>query len=278
MIFAGVEGGATQSKIILIKVQENAVHKLIELEGESLNCLLRGAEFTSGYVSKLIQSASENVHLSLPIDGVCMGLSGAENQEISQQLTQIFETKFSSVAKKCFVTSDSGASIAAAFKNGGVVIIAGTGSTCRYLNKCGELFGVGGHGHLIGDGGSGFWIVQRAIQTVFDDEDGLAPSKIPTKFLKALIMNHFQLKDIKDIFNLLYGTDFVKAHIASLCVKIAENAQKDPLCKNLFEQAGEILAKHLTAVSKHFDQELLENVPVLQVGSVFKSWQLLKPG
>ena len=47
-----------------------------------------------------------------------MGLSGAENQEISQQLTQIFETNFSSVAKKCFVTSDSGASIATAFKNG----------------------------------------------------------------------------------------------------------------------------------------------------------------
>ena len=41
------------------------------------------------------------------------------------------------------------------------MIIAGTGSTCRYLNKRGELFGVGGHGHLIGDGGSGFWIVQR---------------------------------------------------------------------------------------------------------------------
>lgn len=40
------------------------------MKGESLNCMLRGAEFTSDYVSKLIQSASEKLHLSLPIDGV----------------------------------------------------------------------------------------------------------------------------------------------------------------------------------------------------------------
>uniref|UniRef100_A0A914C7L7 N-acetyl-D-glucosamine kinase n=1 Tax=Acrobeloides nanus TaxID=290746 RepID=A0A914C7L7_9BILA len=278
MIFAGVEGGATHSKIILIKVQGHAVQKLIELKGESLNCMLRGAEFTSDYVSKLIQSASEKLHLSLPIDGVCMGLAGAGNIERSRKITQIFKQNFSHVARNCFVTTDAVAAIATAFKNGGIVIIAGTGSACRFLNRDGEIFGTGGHGHLIEDGGGGFWIAQQAIRTIFNDEEGLILAPYSTKHLKELIMNHFRLNEFEEILNLLYGTNFSKAKIASVCEEIAENAQNDPLCKLLFENAGVHLARHLVAISRNFDQELLKNVSVLQVGSVFKSWNLLKPG
>lgn len=94
--------------------------------------MLRGAEFTSDYVSKLIQSASEKLHLSLPIDGVvkmnnfkkiikifqCMGLAGAGNIERSRKITQIFKQNFSHVARNCFVTTDAVAAIATAFKNG----------------------------------------------------------------------------------------------------------------------------------------------------------------
>lgn len=46
---------------------------------------------------------------------------------------------------------------------GGVVLIAGTGSACRYLNDAGEIFGTGGNGHLIEESGGGFWISQRLI-------------------------------------------------------------------------------------------------------------------
>lgn len=41
------------------------------------------------------------------------------------------------------------------------MLIAGTGSACRFLNRDGEIFGTGGHGHLIEDGGGGFWIAQQ---------------------------------------------------------------------------------------------------------------------
>ncbi|CAF4867733.1 unnamed protein product, partial [Rotaria magnacalcarata] len=57
--------------------------------------------------------------------------------------------------------------------NGGVVIIAGTGSNCVVYNGDGSSKRAGGWGHLLGDEGSGYWIAQRAIKRVFDHADNL---------------------------------------------------------------------------------------------------------
>lgn len=107
-----------------------------------------------------------------------MGLAGAGNQETCRKLIQLFLRNHSSIARDCFVTTDAVASIATASRDGrplhfalnwinivfleGVVLIAGTGSACRYMDKIGEVFGTGGHGHLIEDSGSGFWIAQQS--------------------------------------------------------------------------------------------------------------------
>lgn len=107
----------------------------------------------------------------------------------------------------------------------------------------------------------------RAIRTIFNDEEGLILAPYSTKHLKEIIMNHFQLNEFEEILNLLYGTNFSKAKIASVCEEIAESkkfvdilgklfldAQNDPLCKLLFENAGVHLARHLVAISRNFDQ------------------------
>lgn len=41
------------------------------------------------------------------------------------------------------------------------MVVAGTGSSCRLLKADGTVCGVGGWGHQIGDGGSGYWIANR---------------------------------------------------------------------------------------------------------------------
>lgn len=78
-----------------------------------------------------------------------------------------------------------------------------------------------------------------------------------------------------------YGK-FDKAFISLLCKKIAELAKKgDKLAQFVFEEAGMHLAKAIAAVVKKAAKELVEReggVHVLCVGSVWKSWDLLKPG
>lgn len=75
---------------------------------------------------------------------------------------------------------------------------------------------------------------------------------------------------------------FNKSHFAGLCKELSKLAfSGDKLAAWIFEQAGEKLAQHIVALSPNFSEELLNQyggLPVVCIGSVWKSWELLKPG
>ncbi|KIH52024.1 hypothetical protein ANCDUO_17881 [Ancylostoma duodenale] len=114
--------------------------------------------------------------------------------------------------------------------SGGVVLISGTGSSCRVLLDDGRVFGVGGWGHVIGDGGSAFWIAIRAIRLIFDEDDGMETPHESTALIRKLMLEHFKIEDKVDILEHLYNK-FKKSHIASFtkvmaqrkCVKAAKH-------------------------------------------------------
>lgn len=101
-----------------------------------------------------------------------MGLSGAEDDVFNQKFMEYLNRQHHDIAAHFHLTTDSIISIASAFDQGitviekshqcflgGVTIIAGTGSTCRLLKADGSIYGVGGWGHLIGDGGESLYII-----------------------------------------------------------------------------------------------------------------------
>ncbi|EJW71768.1 hypothetical protein WUBG_17325 [Wuchereria bancrofti] len=157
------------------------------------------------------------------------------------------------------------------------VIVAGTGSACRLLKADSSVHGVGGWGHQIGDGGSAFWIARRLIQCIFDEEDGLHPSPHPISKTKRLFLEFFDLSDKAGILDILY-TNFDKSRIASFAAHVAKEANDDPLVRLVFRDAGEQLGLHVRAVSRNFDEEMLHNARLLLIGSVWRSWELLKDG
>jgi len=74
-----------------------------------------------------------------------------------------------------------------------------------------------------------------------------------------------------------------KTHFSGLAKAIADAAiQKgDPLCHWLFEDAGRELAQHVAAMVDDMSAALLSapgGLPVVCIGSVWKSWDLMKAG
>ncbi len=192
---------------------------------------------------------------------------------------------------KVFLGNDCLAPIFTAFRNGGIVLISGTGSNCILVNPIDESVQIssldqikysnsGGWGNILGDEGSAYWIAQKAIKYLIDMNDNFLEKDNKMDELQKLIFDHFQVECLSDLLPHFYS-DFKKQFIASLTQKIAETAETNALFRSFFEEAGYQMARHIIAIHPKIDKKLLlcpEGLPVVCAGSVFKSWPILKPG
>lgn len=127
---------------------------------------------------------------------------------------------------------------------------------------------------------SAWWIAHRAVKICFDHEDKLNLSPYDTSAVWEQIQKHFNIETRYDLLDHCYAK-FEKAFFANLCEKLSHLASKgDPLAMHLFDDAGRYLAKATGALLPHVSNDLLvkNNLNIVCVGSVWKSWKLLKDG
>ncbi|RWS06839.1 N-acetyl-D-glucosamine kinase-like protein [Dinothrombium tinctorium] len=279
--FIGVEGGASFSKAVLI-TETGTVLASVE-DAPSTNYLLVGVQLCEQRLNEIVQrlkaNASIDAHHVPEAIGLC--LSGCEDEENNKQFSRNLLQKFPSLATKCIVGSDTFGSIMTASPNGGIVLIAGTGSNSFLLNPNGTTKRCGGWGHLFGDNGSGFWIVNKAITAVLNADDSFDSLPYDIERVRDLIYKHFKIDTTFGLLEPAY-LNFSKTEFAALCVKLAEAANDgDKLSRFVFHEAGKELGKHVVALLPFVECTLLDSndgLKIVCVGSVFKSWNLLKDG
>jgi glucosamine kinase len=107
-----------------------------------------------------------------PLDAVCAGAAGLRAPETRDFLRARLAPLTSSGT--VIVVSDAELILPAAGLADGIAVICGTGSIAmgEYQGRNGRA---GGWGYLLGDEGSGYWIVRAALRTLLDRRDRAQP-------------------------------------------------------------------------------------------------------
>lgn len=278
--FGGLEGGATHSKFILYRSDGQV---LATSEGEGTNQWLIGLDECCRRIHGMLEAAKQNAKLAptTQLKAVGLSMSGADEKESQVKLIQHIKENYNKDSEEVFVASDTWGALFTATPDGGIVLIAGTGSNCQLINPDNTTRRCGGWGHLIGDEGSAYWITQLALKRLFDHDDNLNISRYSVECVRKIMHKYFQISENNGMLKYLYS-EFEKSKIAGMCRHIAEGAEEeDELCRDVFSEAGKVLAKHILAVEPSIQESLLTGkggLHVVTVGSVWKSWKFLKPG
>ncbi|KAH6948526.1 hypothetical protein HPB50_024963 [Hyalomma asiaticum] len=190
-VFAGVEGGATLSKAVVLNESGQI---LGWSEGHPVNHWLVGMNECQRLVYELVLAAKENAGLSqeVRLTSLSLCLSGCEQESTNNDLKELILKEHPDIASSVVVKSDVIGALKTVAPNGGVVLIAGTGSNCLLVNPNDSMHRCGGWGHILGDEGSGFTISIQAIKMVLHEDENFQVPQWSADKIRELIKEHFQ--------------------------------------------------------------------------------------
>ena len=178
------------------------------------------------------------ISLSLPAQpgAIGCGFAGARGAAEFSLIRSAVRSVWPKVAK-VVVGQDVDSALAAAWGTGdGFLVVAGTGSIV-VGRKNGKKTRGGGHGHLLGDGGSGYDLARRAMAEVFQihDREGKPPA------LASALLAHAGAADLDRLLREVYrqkGKEWL-AGFAPVVLRAA--GRGDRVAKKAVEDATESL-------------------------------------
>ena len=216
--------------------------------GPPMNALL--TDGFAGHLEKMIRAAGATA--------AGIGLPGLRQPDQARQLGEMLTRETGCAVH---ITNDADSARAGAFLGGpGVVVIAGTGSAAFGWN--GESHTrAGGHGFLLGDEGSAYWIGRAAARAALRWADGMGGSEPVHRAVIQAAGN-----SLDALIAQVSTHPAERGLLTVLAPAITALADEDPEARKIARRAAEHLAALADAVCRR-----LGPLPVAGAGGVFRA-------
>jgi glucosamine kinase len=216
----GIDAGGSGTRVVLI---ENGT-VTPQPEEPPMNVLL-----TDGFAERLLQ-----IIKAADVTAAGVGLAGLRQQGQAAELTGTLSRQ---AGCPVHVTGDADTAQAGAFLGGpGVVVIAGTGSMA--FGRDGERHGrAGGHGFLLGDEGSAYWIGRAAVRAALRWHDRMGGSELIYRLVLEVTGT-----GLDDLVSDVCTHPAERSRLTVLAPAVTALAAADPEAGRITRQAAEHLA------------------------------------
>lgn len=238
----GLDGGGSRTRV-----------RLANLRGETLgegnagtsNPYARGFHAAESEIIQAVSAAFAQAGLeSQKVFAACFGLGGADRPEDRETLNAWGK---SVLAERVKTTGDGEIVLAAGTtENWGVALIAGTGSSAWARARDGRMVRAGGWGYLIGDEGSAFDLVRRALQAVVQAADGRGMQTA----LREAMLGAMNLREPMQLIGRVYRPEARPADLAELAPVVLATAEAgDETAYRIVRRAGAELGRTVLAAA-----------------------------
>jgi len=268
----GVDGGGSKTEIVAL---DSTGQVLRFIRKPASNYHVVGKEQAVLHIIEGIREALQEDTL----EGIGISLAGINTPEdwkimadgLKQWLRVLTQGKITPYQEVPVVMENDvfGALMSVRGNFSGNVLAVGTGTVALGVNTEGEVFRLGGWGHLIGDQGSGYDIGRKALAATVASFDGYGPKSL----LETKITQHLGLGQVLDISDWLYQSKRTNKDVAALVPVVVEAVrQGDKIAKLILDESGRELGLLTRALLRK-----THDLKVGLVGGISHIWEFIEP-
>lgn len=259
-LLLGVDAGGTKSTALVVAHGDSATI-LGRADAGPGNPVRIEADEAFANVQQAIEAACGQAGIpAASVSSAVVGMAGAGTEAMRVQAREWLQ--HATQIPVLSVIADYKLVLPAAFSRQGVAVISGTGSIVHGVYKDKEMR-VGGHGYLIDDGGSGFWIGRQALKAIIRSHYGRGPDTDLTSAACRLL----QETSTEGLIARIHEPPNPRGRVSSIAPLVVTTAVAgDQVANEILDRAADELAEMVSVVCSRL--EFGEGYPLALAGSV----------
>lgn len=273
ILVMGIDGGGTSSRAVLM----NSGGKVLGW----------GRAGSSNYDDVGVDLARENIRLAVdlawnmsalyprPVDAVFLGMAGVVSAADRAVIKGIAHDLHMAPDEYIGVDHDISIALAGGLAlEAGIVLIAGTGSSCYGRTADGRDCRVGGWGHLLDDEGSAYYLALEAMRSVVRSLDGrMSETKLVGELMAVL-----NIQDGQDIMHRFYSPMMSRSQIAAMAPVVIKTAERgDRIAQEIVCEGQKKLARLVEVAARRLNFPP-NAIKVTVTGGLMQSGDYFKQG